>query len=103
MRRNVYQEVGERFDQRMEIRRQVLDALNITLPKHVDAEARAAIRRSIINCLECSHTQSCIEWLRTGDASTGPPDFCPNRVAFQALSLPVALPRTRHTSRTETN
>ena len=82
---NIYRKLGERFDQRMGLRREVVHALNIALPKHVGEEAREAIRRSIINCLECNQTQSCVDWLRSADAKTEPPEFCPNKAAFRDL------------------
>ncbi|MXQ07842.1 hypothetical protein GQ651_08280 [Alphaproteobacteria bacterium GH1-50] len=76
---------GAIFDERMNIRRQVMDALGIDLPKSIDEETREAIRRSIINCLGCKHTRSCIGWLTLADATGGPPDFCPNKEVLEML------------------
>lgn len=82
MRDSYYRQLGERFDHRMGRRREVLQALGIALPKHVGEKEREAIRRSIVNCLACNHARSCLEWLRSADAKTEPPEFCPNKATF---------------------
>ena len=77
--------MGEVFDQRMKIRRQVTKALGIVLPRDIDAEVREEIRQSIINCVTCRNTEPCLEWLKAGEVEAGPPENCPNREIFQIL------------------
>ena len=76
---------GEIFDERMKIRREVLKALGIALPKNINAHMREEIRRSIINCVNCDRTGSCLDWLRANETNSGLPDSCPNKEVFQFL------------------
>lgn len=85
MEQSNYHEWGQLFDERMKIRRQVIEALDLTLPNNVDEETRESIRRSMINCVGCTHTPSCLDWLRTCEAGAGPPEFCPNKDVFRML------------------
>ena len=80
-----YREWGERFDERMAIRRRVMDILGISLPKKIQNDQKEAVRQSMIGCVTCGHTRSCASWIRIGDGSAGPPAFCPNRAVFQKL------------------
>ena len=80
-----YKAWGYRFDQGMVLRRRVMDLLGITLPRQIGRDTREVIRQSMIGCTTCDRVRSCLSWLEVGDASDGPPDFCPNRSTFLEL------------------
>lgn len=41
----------------------------------------------VASCCCCAHAETCLDWLgRHGAGSAGPPEFCRNRLAFEALS-----------------
>lgn len=80
-----YRHWGEKFDERMDIRRKVMDILGIALPKKIDKETQEEIKQSMIGCATCTHIRSCAAWVGRGDGSDGPPTFCPNRATFLRL------------------
>ena len=80
-----YQEWGEKFDQGMTIRRRVMEALGIKLPKQIREDTRETLKQAMIGCVTCDQMRSYASWLTLGDASAEPPAFCPNREVFLNL------------------
>ncbi len=77
--------VGEQFDDRMALRRKVMKALGVKLPRRVDGAAQEVIRETLIACVTCGRAQDCRAWLGTVEAAAEAPAFCPNRERFEAM------------------
>ncbi len=77
---------AEQFDERMALRRRVIDALGIDLPQRPDGPAQELIRQTLINCVTCERAPDCRAWLGTTVVpGAEPPEFCMNRAQFEEL------------------
>ena len=86
MQQTVYSNWLKRFDQRLEIRRRVMEALGIRVPRRISTETREMLRRTMINCATCENVKSCLDWLERADFSAGSSAFCANRDLFGSMS-----------------
>ncbi|WP_410482336.1 DUF6455 family protein [Ovoidimarina sediminis] len=85
MYRRTYQKWSENFDRRMTIRRRVMNALGISLPRQMGDGIRETLKQTLISCATCDHVSSCADWLSLETAISEPPGFCPNKERFKAL------------------
>lgn len=74
------------FEERMALRRKMLNVTGVKLPKRrIPQDVEDEIRDSIINCHECESGGTCVSWLATAADEASPPEFCPNRDAILRL------------------
>ena len=85
MRPTFYKDWTVGFDRRLALRRDVMQALGIDLPRSVSDDVRETLRQTLIACATCDRIGSCAAWVKLGDPDLGPPAFCPNRARFKAL------------------
>ncbi len=78
-------QMGEQFDDRMALRRQMMKALGVVLPRRVDGAAQALIRETLTTCVTCNRAQDCRAWLGTVETAEKAPEFCQNGAQFEAL------------------
>ena len=78
-------QTAERFDDRMEQRRRVMEALGIVLPRRIDGAAQQLIRETLTTCVTCPRAHDCKAWLGTVKTAPEAPAFCPNKARFEAL------------------
>ena len=77
--------MGDQFDDRMALRRKVMEALGIALPRRVDGVAQELIRETLTACVTCDRLDDCKAWLGTVEPGAEAPAFCANRERFEAL------------------
>jgi hypothetical protein len=74
------------FEERMALRRKMLNVTGVKLPKgRIPKDLENELRESIINCYECKSGNPCVTWLTTATEGVPPPEFCPNRDSILRL------------------
>lgn len=76
---------ADEFDARMELRKRMIAALDIVLPRYFDSKLQALVRQTLVTCATCRRTNDCAKWLESRNANSRPPDFCPSRRHFEEL------------------
>lgn len=78
-------QTAEQFDDRIEQRRKVMEALGIVLPRRIDGAAQELIRQTLLTCVTCAKADDCKAWLGTVETAAEAPAFCQNRERFGAM------------------
>ncbi|SMY05906.1 DUF6455 family protein [Flavimaricola marinus] len=72
------------FDRRMQMRRRMMDHLDITNRPDLADELMPFLRQTLTACNRCVDPEICETWIGNGNA--GAPKFCRGRLSFEALA-----------------
>lgn len=75
--------LAQSFENRMKIRRGMLDHLGIDIGCDEAPALQAELRATLLGCARCTNTECCAFWVES--ARPGLPEFCRARAAFQVL------------------
>ena len=67
------------FEERMKLRRWMLEVAGVKQPAMRLPDAiEEQIKTTVNNCLECPHGGKCRDWLESSKPGEDPPEFCKN-------------------------
>ncbi|MFY0691135.1 MAG: hypothetical protein JXR14_04340 [Paracoccaceae bacterium] len=70
---------GDAFEERMKLRRWMLEVAGVRQPaRRLPDAIEEQIKSTVINCLECPQGGRCRDWLETSKPGQDPPEFCKN-------------------------
>ncbi len=76
----------KRYEQTAELMAEMMQQTGVDLAAHSAAALENELRQAVNNCIDCSATVQCRDWLAQGHENAAPPEFCANVGLFETLA-----------------